>query len=152
MLLEALPYLKESCQIIHLTGKNRKSPLSNLKNYHPIAFVKSEMKDFYAASDVIISRGGFGTLSEIASLEKPVLVIPKKGHQEENVKFFEVAGALLSLDEETGNGKILAEHILEILKNENKRKSLGKNLAHLLPRAKPSEVVRLFESLTKQKK
>ena len=51
------------------------------------------MKDIYAITDLVISRGGANSLSEIANLKKKAVIIPlgnlaSRGDQIENAKIF----------------------------------------------------------------
>ena len=78
-ILDILPQLLESYEIIHQTGtKNFKQVKAesevmtkedNRKYYHPFAFLKEqELKKVYKLSDLIISRAGSGAIFEIAVL------------------------------------------------------------------------------------
>lgn len=149
MVVEALPHLEGVCEVIHLSGKERPHELTqraakHLDFYHTYEFFTSEMKHAYAAADVVISRGGFGTLTELAALKKATILIPKPGHQEENVSFLNTGKATVMLNENNDNGLILAGKIKELLKNESARKAFGKNLYDLLPPAGADRVLQLF--------
>jgi UDP-N-acetylglucosamine--N-acetylmuramyl-(pentapeptide) pyrophosphoryl-undecaprenol N-acetylglucosamine transferase len=55
-----------------------------------------------AATDLIVCRGGAGTLWECAALKKPMIIIPlrgsgTRGDQVENARIFEEAGAAVCL-------------------------------------------------------
>jgi len=63
--------------------------------YHQIEFATSEIPDFYAAADLVISRAGMSSLSEICALGKPSIIIPiPKSHQEKNAEYFASRGAV----------------------------------------------------------
>lgn len=154
LLVEALPHLASVCQIIHLSGKERPQEMvdraeKHFDTYHPYQFFTDEMKDAYAVADIIISRGGFGTISEIAALEKPAMLVPKIGHQINNVAFLEEQGAVLLINEETSDGLYLAKKVKELLEDETKRKQLGKKLHSLLPLAKGEKIVEIVGELIK---
>lgn len=144
--------LDSICQIIHLTGKERKTqePDMPLSNYHVFEFLEQDMKHAYAASDIVISRGGFGTLSELAALEKAALVIPKAGHQEKNVEFCVKGKGIISLEEET----ITAPHLLDVVRSlvlaKDTRRTLGKNLGQLIPRASKEAMIECIEKTQKK--
>lgn len=62
------------------------------------------MADVYAAADVIVTRGGAGTVAEIATVGVPSILVPWSGaaddHQTENVRWLSDAGAaVLSTDD-----------------------------------------------------
>ena len=94
MVLEAMPNWPQNWQIIHLTGKTRPHELSDragtiFPNYHPYQFLTAEMKEAYALAEVVIARAGFATISEAASLAKPLVLVPISGtHQEDNANLF----------------------------------------------------------------
>jgi len=62
-----------------------------------------EMQQFYSAADFIISRAGAGSLSELCSVGKPLLLIPSPNvtanHQYHNAMALEKKGAAFVLEE-----------------------------------------------------
>ncbi len=153
LMAEAVPSLKGWCQIIHLTGKERSQEMAlHAQNifgeyYHVRDFLTKEMKDAYAAATIVVCRGGFGTLSELAALKKCTVVIPKPGHQEENVKFFADKGAIRFVDENRADGNYLARLIKELLANKDERQQLARNLHALLPPAEPEKIAEIVEGI-----
>lgn len=153
LMVEALPQLIDHCQIIHLSGKERPQELVQHSadlfpvHYHLYQFFTDEMKDAYAAADIVISRGGFGTLTEIAALSKVAIIIPKPGHQVENVKYLENKGAVVYIDEKTADGNYLAKIIKQLLHDTIAQRQLSHNLHSLLPRAKDKDILQIFERL-----
>jgi UDP-N-acetylglucosamine--N-acetylmuramyl-(pentapeptide) pyrophosphoryl-undecaprenol N-acetylglucosamine transferase len=152
MIVEAAQHLEGYAQIIHLSGLERPQELVSrastlYKYYHTYQFFTEEMKHAYAVADIIISRGGFGTLSEIAALGKPAIIIPKGGHQEENVKFLEKEGAIIHVDESLADGLYLAKTVRELLGDEIRRKQLGNQLRKMLPRTEDRIVLRIIDNV-----
>lgn len=153
LIIQSIPNLKTHCQVIHLSGRERPQELvaraqelfSDFYQVHQ--FFTAEMKDAYAAADIVISRGGFGTIAEVAALGKPAILIPKPGHQEENVKFLAKAGAVILVDERTADGNFLAKTIRELLEDSIKQKQLGRQLQKMLPVAKPEKILEIVEKL-----
>jgi UDP-N-acetylglucosamine--N-acetylmuramyl-(pentapeptide) pyrophosphoryl-undecaprenol N-acetylglucosamine transferase len=146
MIVEAMPHLKDFVQMVHLSGKERPQELvsraANLyAEYHTYQFFTDEMKHAYAVADIVISRGGFGTLTEIAALGKIAIIIPKPGHQVENVKFLEDHGAAIFVNERTADGLYLAKTVKMLLEDEIQQKQLAHNLRKLLPRAKEEDIL-----------
>lgn len=139
--------LDDSCQIIHLTGKERKTldPDRPLKHYHTFEFLDKDMADAYAASDIVICRGGFGTLSELAALQKAAIVIPKSGHQEENVKFCADQGGVISVNENLVTALELADKIRGLIDHPENRTELGKRLAFCIPTASQEAIFDCFK-------
>ncbi|MFB6226421.1 MAG: glycosyltransferase [Candidatus Paceibacteria bacterium] len=80
-------------EIIHVVGPKRNSKTARKKehqydNYHVFEFLDDEMKHAYALADVVICRAGFSTLTELAALEIPAILVPKEGHQKMNSRAF----------------------------------------------------------------
>jgi UDP-N-acetylglucosamine--N-acetylmuramyl-(pentapeptide) pyrophosphoryl-undecaprenol N-acetylglucosamine transferase len=154
LVVEAVQHLETHAQVIHLTGRERPQELvmravKHFDHYQIHQFFTDEMKDAYAAADVVISRGGFGTISEIAALDKPAILIPKPGHQEQNVQFLAKSNAIVVVDENTADGNFLAKKIRELVYSEKKMYQLGEAIGKLLPPAKDEKVLKVYEMLIK---
>ena len=152
LIVEAVQHLKGHAQVVHLTGRERPQELveravKHFDYYHIFPFFTDEMKDAYAAADIVISRGGFGTISEIAALGKPSILIPKPGHQEHNVAYLAKTNAAVIVDEDTADGNFLAKKIRELLEHKKERDELGKRLQALLPKAKGADILNIFETV-----
>ena len=141
--------LEDQCQIIHLTGKERKivEPDRPLQHYHTYEFLDEAMADAYAASDIVICRGGFGTLSELSALKKAAIVIPKSGHQEENVRLCADLGGIVSVHEQSITPLELSDKIRGLLENTAVRIHLGETLATCIPTATTDAILDCFKSL-----
>ncbi len=152
IIVESVQHLRGICQIIHLSGKERPQELvenaqKHFDDYQVHQFFTTEMKDAYAAADLVISRGGFGSLAEIAALSKPAILIPKPGHQEENVSFLAKEKAVVLANERLVSGHSLAGIIKELLGDQKKSKQMGKKLNELLPKAKKGTIVKIIKRL-----
>jgi len=155
LVVEAVQHLSGVCQIIHLSGKERPQELvDNAKKhfdyYQVYQFFTDEMADAYAVSDIVISRGGFGTISELSALGKAAILIPKPGHQEDNVRFLEQAGAVELVNENTASGNYLARRIRDLLDDPGKIKDFGVTLHRLLPLAKGEDILSIVTFLLKK--
>jgi len=144
--------LVNKAQIIHLTGPERDDEMSKrakelLPNYHPYKFLTSEMKDAYKAADIVISRAGFGTLSELAALKKPAIIIPLPGHQEENALYFSRAGAIIEVDQNFADPYKLAKTIEELLENKEKAMSMAQRFNEILPPASAENILKVFNKI-----
>jgi UDP-N-acetylglucosamine--N-acetylmuramyl-(pentapeptide) pyrophosphoryl-undecaprenol N-acetylglucosamine transferase len=92
----------------------------------------SRMDLAYKASDVVISRAGAGTISELCLLEKASILVPSpnvaEDHQTKNaMALVKLDAAVLVKDNET-NEKLVPE-ALDLLYNKEKSSSLSKNIA-----------------------
>lgn len=133
--------LLKQYQIVHICGeKNMKIPealsklLSSdkkhlLARYRLFPFVKNELKDIYAASDVVISRAGAMTLAELDFFEKPALLIPlpkkaSRGDQIVNAQVFSKTHFCGIIDEEKFSNEEFLSQLERLLKNsEHKKKT-----------------------------
>lgn len=116
----ALPKLLEDFQVVHICGKdNVDNLLINTKGYKQFEYVKSELKDLFAMSDLVISRAGANAICELLSLKKPNLLIPlpayaSRGDQILNAKSFESQGFSVVIDEDDLETNLLTEKIHEL--------------------------------------
>lgn len=154
LIVHAIQHLEGVCQVIHLSGKERPQELveravQHFDYYQVHQFFTKEMADAYAAADLIIARGGFGTLTEIAAWGKPAILIPKPGHQEDNVAFLEKAGAVILVDERTADGNALAHAVKELLADNVKRKQMGLAIQKLLPVADEKDIEQILTNINK---
>ncbi len=123
---EALPSLLEKYQIVHLCGKGKTDEtLKNKEGYIQFEYIKDEMKDIFAMSDIVISRAGANAICEIQALKKPSILIPlpasaSRGDQILNANSFEKQGFSKVLDEETLTNEILINAIDDIFTNKDK--------------------------------
>ncbi len=152
LIIESIQHLKGHAQVIHLSGKERPQELveravKHFDYYQVYQFFTHEMAQAYAVSDIVISRGGFGTLTEIAALGKVAIIIPKPGHQELNVKFLAKAGAVILLDENMTDGNYLAKVIRELLGDEIQMKQLANKLKEMMPLASGESILEVVEKL-----
>jgi len=97
-LREALPALLPEMDVLHLCGKgNLDERLLNTEGYCQLEFLSAEMPDALAVADLVLSRAGSNTLSELLALHKPMLLVPyplgaSRGDQIQNAKSYEKQG------------------------------------------------------------
>jgi UDP-N-acetylglucosamine--N-acetylmuramyl-(pentapeptide) pyrophosphoryl-undecaprenol N-acetylglucosamine transferase len=131
----AAPTLVKHCQIVHLTGRGRGVPTPDLgSRYRQIEFLVEEMPHLLAGADLVITRAGMGTLSELSALGKATIVIPLAGsHQEANARAFGKAGAAISVDQTSLTPESLAALVLDLLGDEARRTELGDAIGRFMP-------------------
>lgn len=119
----ALPELLKDYQIVHLCGKDKTdSSLNHLEGYKQFEYIKGEMKDLFAMSDLVISRAGANAISEILALKKPSILIPlsakaSRGDQILNARSFEKQGFSYVIEEEQLSPETLEDAVTEVMKN-----------------------------------
>lgn len=153
-----LDWVKENdYQLIWQTGKLYIDDYKHLQdemNYDGIkiqAFL-NEMDMAYASADVIITRSGAGTISELCVVGKPVIFVPSpnvaEDHQTFNAKALSSKDAALLIPEKDME-KELIPSLEKILKDDELIESLSRNIKKLaLPNAS-KDIVDQIELLLK---
>lgn len=152
LIVESIQHLQGNCEVVHLSGKERPQEMVSristmFSSYHHFQFFTSEMADAYALADIVVSRGGFGSITEIAALKKASILIPKFGHQYDNVKFIADAGAAIFIDERTADGNYLAKIIKQLLADPIYQKQLQQKISVVMPVAKSEQILAIVDSL-----
>ncbi|MGN0425057.1 MAG: undecaprenyldiphospho-muramoylpentapeptide beta-N-acetylglucosaminyltransferase [Acetatifactor sp.] len=123
---EALPSLLEDFQIVHLCGKGKMDNLLlNTPGYKQFEYVKAELKDLFAMTDLVISRAGANAICELLALQKPNILIPlpaanSRGDQILNAKSFEAQGFSMVVDQDDLTDDLLVEKVHELYQNRDK--------------------------------
>lgn len=89
------------------------------------------IEKLYSQTDIVISRAGANTLSEIAAFELPAVVIPyphANAHQKANVDTFVAGGAMMICEERDLSVNRLTELLKKLIENDEARDALRKNL------------------------
>ncbi|MBU1613285.1 UDP-N-acetylglucosamine--N-acetylmuramyl-(pentapeptide) pyrophosphoryl-undecaprenol N-acetylglucosamine transferase, partial [Patescibacteria group bacterium] len=155
IVVEALQYLPEDWHVIHLAGKERPKQMAInatkiFENYRVYDFFTDEMKDAYASADVVVCRGGFASITELAALSKPAIILPmSETHQEENAKFFSEQNAVIVLDEKIATGLELAQVAKDLMSDSAQRMKMGKKLHEILPKTGEKKIVGIIDGLLK---
>ena len=122
---ESLDMLLERFQVVHLCGKgNLDESLEGKTGYKQFEYIKEELKDIFAAADIVISRAGANAICEILSIRKPNLLIPlptsgSRGDQLLNAKSFESQGYSMVLREEDMTKESLVEAVNKLYDNRD---------------------------------
>jgi len=108
--------------VIHLTGKNNIDPkLENTKDYMQIDFTQ-DMGTILSCADIVVSRAGSNTIFELATLKKPMLLIPlpkgnSRGDQVDNAKYFNNMGYANFVTEDQLEDSSLTSYINQTYKD-----------------------------------
>jgi len=142
-LSENISLLRDSdCQWLWQTGKHYYESVKALvdttlnDNISVHGFI-NRMEYAYASADIIISRAGAGTISELCLVGKPVILIPSpnvaEDHQTKNAKALsEKNAALLITDAEAS--KTLVSESIRLVADSLKREVLSENIKMLADR------------------
>ena len=124
----SLDTLLKRYQIVHLCGKGKTdSSLNDLQGYKQYEYIKTELKDLFAMSDIILSRAGANAICEIVALRKPSILIPlsaraSRGDQLLNAASFKKQGLSEVIEEEDLTKELLADTINFVYDNRDKYK------------------------------
>ena len=116
------------------------------------AFIE-DMATAYAAADVIVSRAGAGTISELCLIGKPVVLIPSpnvaEDHQTHNAKSLSEQGAAVLIPEKELDTRFTAE-MAGLIEVDQRAKSMGDNIKKLaLPKA-TSDIADIIDELARE--
>ncbi|MCX6795752.1 MAG: UDP-N-acetylglucosamine--N-acetylmuramyl-(pentapeptide) pyrophosphoryl-undecaprenol N-acetylglucosamine transferase [Candidatus Falkowbacteria bacterium] len=116
LVVSSLPKLSDF-QVIHLSGEG-KERAKNSEAYQSYGFLPhSEIIGLMAVSDLVISRCGLSTLTEISLLAKPAILVPMpNSHQEDNAKIFSEAAFVL--DQKSLTVDNFVSHVHQILNDK----------------------------------
>lgn len=139
VVFEKLSVLVKKYQLIHITGENDIEKARFLadhldqpakSSYKVYSLLKTEIGLAYAASDLIVTRGGASSLSEIASWAKPAIIIPlaiaANNEQYHNAQILARAGAARLLTEDQLDGFRLVSEIDKLIASPAERQYLSK--------------------------
>jgi len=141
--VKILPRILERAQVIHQTGEKNYDDVVHMageygikagrEGYVPIKFLDLEqMKNAFAISNLVISRAGANSVSEIAANSKPAILIPLSSaandHQRMNAYELSKVGGALVLEETNLGENILAEKIEMLLNNEDLQSSMSQKI------------------------
>ena len=123
---EALPQLLESFQVVHLCGKGKvDTSLDGTVGYKQFEYLKDELRDVFAMTDIVISRAGANAICELLELHKPNILIPlsanaSRGDQILNARSFERQGFSIVLEEEEVTKDTLLKAVQDLFENRDR--------------------------------
>lgn len=108
-----------------------KGELSNNIKLHPFLL---RMDYAYAAADIVISRAGAGTISELCAIGKPVILVPSpnvaEDHQTKNAKALVNKNAAVMIKDIEAK-EILIDNVLSLLERPDQCALLGQEIRKL---------------------
>lgn len=127
-----LPELLAHAQVVHQTGpakvnadaesmRQRQSalPVELQRRYRVFEFVRDELPDLYAASNLVVGRAGAGTIAELAYVGLPAILIPLPGaggdEQVANARVLSEVGAAIVLPQSEATPNRLLHELLTLL-------------------------------------
>ncbi len=133
LITNSLPELLKTVQIIHSTGLGKVSGPPR-ENYHPYEFI-SNMADAYAAADIVLSRAGLSTLTELSHLKKlSIIVALPNTHQEMNAWMLMKMQAAIVLEQQKITSAGLVRLIRKLLFEHEAQTVLKTNIGKIMPK------------------
>jgi UDP-N-acetylglucosamine--N-acetylmuramyl-(pentapeptide) pyrophosphoryl-undecaprenol N-acetylglucosamine transferase len=113
------------------------------------------MPTIMAAADVIISRAGASSCSEIAASGTPCVLIPSPNvtdnHQEKNARAMEAQGGAVVLLEQDATPEILYRQICDLLNDADQYNAMRKALYGISVPDSAERLCAVMEQLAKKK-
>lgn len=144
----SLAELLQFCQIIHITGKDKRID-AQAENYHQFEFLTHEMTEALCAADIIVSRAGMSTLSELVILAKATVLVPLPGHQDYNAAYFQKNNAVMSISQANFKKGLFIETLKELIFNKAQKENLERNIAKVMKTDGAEQVAKLVLEITK---
>ncbi|MDE6649729.1 MAG: undecaprenyldiphospho-muramoylpentapeptide beta-N-acetylglucosaminyltransferase [Muribaculaceae bacterium] len=124
-------------QVIWQTGKNfgdrGNKAAKNLKGIVVTKFI-SDMAAAYAAADLVVSRAGAGSISELELLGKPAILVPSpnvaEDHQTKNARALSDKGAAVLVTDAEAREK-LVDTVISIIDDSNKLQTMSAEIRKL---------------------
>lgn len=139
IVVNCLPRLLQIAEVIHICGEKHLKQISKLsesdsnkQSYHLYGFLNAEqLKHAYAVADLVVNRAGAGSITEIAALGKPSILIPisnsAQDHQKKNAYEFSNNGErAVVLGQENLTPNMFLETISDLLNNPTKLTQMSK--------------------------
>ena len=158
---EILPALLETCQVIHQCGDHPKTgdrewlaarvrtlaePLR--QRYVLVPYVGGELRDVYAAADLVVGRSGAGTVNECLHLAKPAIFIPLPGaggdEQTANARLVEAAGGGILFPPVSLTSAALLDAVKRLLADRPTLRAMGERARSLAVPDAAERIARLI--------
>lgn len=107
-----------------------------------------DMPTVMRAADLVISRGGASTISELTALGMPSIIIPSpyvvNNHQEKNARVLEEHGGIRLILESESSGKMMYDAAMEILSDARKQQKMHEAMLAL---SVPDAAERIYQTV-----
>jgi UDP-N-acetylglucosamine--N-acetylmuramyl-(pentapeptide) pyrophosphoryl-undecaprenol N-acetylglucosamine transferase len=155
---DSLPWLldRPDLAIMHQTGPREIDAMQAVKatlpapvaaRYEPFGFA-NDLADRIRAADLVISRAGASTLSEVSALGIPMILVPYPyagGHQRLNAAPYASAGAAIVIADEEASGRLRGV-LTSVIDDEARYRKMVEAMRGLGRPYAAEEVVRLLEA------
>lgn len=128
-----LPSLPADCFVLHQMGDKLYQKSDNPR-YFTVPCINENLPNCIAASTLVISRSGAGSVWELAILQAVPVFIPlgQRGDQVRNAALLERRGACISLPGNAATVENLKTTVLDLLANPNQRARMKKAISGIV--------------------
>jgi UDP-N-acetylglucosamine--N-acetylmuramyl-(pentapeptide) pyrophosphoryl-undecaprenol N-acetylglucosamine transferase len=152
-LVEAAPQLAAAGARLAITHQTGERDLSLVRDAYQRAGIAARVEAFFyemdlemKQADVVVSRAGATTLSELAAAGRPAILVPlptaTDDHQRQNAEAFAQAGGALVIDERRLTGASLAAGLLALAGDPARRAQMARGARSL---ARPDAARRIAD-------
>lgn len=145
---------RTGAQILWQTGTNYAEgaadcPLAQMPGVKATAFI-SDMATAYRAADVVVSRAGAGTISELQALGACAILVPSpnvaEDHQRKNAMALVEADAAVMVEDKDAHDK-LADTVVALLSDPGRRDEMSKHIKAMALENSASKIVDQIEHI-----
>ncbi|MCP9610745.1 undecaprenyldiphospho-muramoylpentapeptide beta-N-acetylglucosaminyltransferase [Coprobacter tertius] len=153
-------FTQEDVQLIWQTGKGyddrAKEILTRISNTNIVQMPFIARMDMaYKSADLVISRAGASSISELCLLKKPVILIPSpnvaEDHQTKNAQALEGVGAAILIPDNQAQEKLVPE-ALSLVKNDKQLEDMGENIYKLAEKDSATRIANIIIELIEKRK
>ena len=167
-LREILPEVLKMTSLLLIAGRERYPEMLDLKdfetweegelktNFRMIEF-SAEIYKLFGAADVVVSRAGASTMTELSSMAKAVIMVPNEKlpgyHQVKNAAAYEKANAAVVVpdDKMFEDPQILYKAIKRLINHPEEREVISKNLKKFSKEDAAESLAKTVISVAKEK-
>lgn len=125
--------LLSMCDIVHLTGKGKKGAGPHA-GYWSTEFAYAELPHLFAIATMALSRAGAGTISELAALKIPAILVPIRGlandHQFWNATMAQDNGGCILLLQDHLKSELVST-VQKLVSNPDERTRISQSMRKL---------------------
>lgn len=155
--------LLKLCNIIHITGKDKlnSSPRESeereksdlVGTYFSWEFLSHDFLIYIMSRcDLVVSRCGLGSLTEISFLRKASILIPMpNSHQEDNASIFKKAKAALVLEQKDLEPDFFVKKVKELLESPSVLEEYGDRAYSIMEKGSGEKIAKIVLEIIKDK-
>lgn len=148
---DSLPALTKIFQVIHVTGKNRKSRPERQTNYFPFEFLTDHQAHAIKVADIVVTRAGMATIAELCALKKVAVIIPMPDtHQVANAKYLFSRHAAIAVSQKAVKPEQFVNFLRKLIFEKEVQDVLKKNIGKIMPNNSSKKIATELNGLIKK--